>query len=162
MTTIESEVFYVGPTGFAHPEAVEPQQHRKGSMVLVESIRDVKEGAELLAIEPSAFSGMDLRVAFTSRQIVEGARSNPAAIARMDRPEANPFEISSRSDSRSSERSRAIGLVPPWSAMNLRSEEILSVQMLGNAFDGYTRLPHIPGRLPFVLREPRISRPPDR
>ena len=40
-------------------------------------------------------------LAFTSRQTVDGERCSPSAIALIERPAANPREISSRSSSES-------------------------------------------------------------
>ena len=53
---------------------------------------------------------------FTSRRTVDGDRPTPQAMARIDRPAVGPRGITSRSsrERRSSERSRSVGLLPPW------------------------------------------------
>ena len=75
---------------------------------------------------------------FTSRQTVEGERPRSWAMARIERPAASPREISSRSsnESRSSERSRDVGRLPPASAMNLRSEEFCLPRCLAMRLTG--------------------------
>ena len=84
-------------------------------------------------------------------------------MARMERPAANPLEISSRSinDRRSSDRSRAVGLVPPRSAMNLRSEEFCLSRCLAMRLTGTpaSRISQIVFRSSSENRA--ISTPPD-
>ena len=63
---------------------------------------------------------------------IEGERSKVSAIARMELPAARPLGICSRSssDNHSSERSLAVGCLPPASAMNTRSERPPAMRLI--------------------------------
>ncbi len=60
VSAIDGEVLDVGPAGFAHPEAVESEQHCESGMVPIESLCGVEKRPELSTVGPSSLGRVDL------------------------------------------------------------------------------------------------------
>ena len=61
MPLMEGQILDIGSTGFAHPEPIEPEQHRQSRVALVAALCCEQEGTQLPTIEASTLRWMDLR-----------------------------------------------------------------------------------------------------
>jgi hypothetical protein len=92
----EAEVLDVGGAGLAHPQPVQPEQHRERRVLAVVLLGGEQEHAELGAVQPARIGRMDLRAAHVLRRVrgdtsvdvgeaVEAAHRRQASVDRRRR-----------------------------------------------------------------------------
>ena len=58
MAPLEGHVLDVGVADFAHPQAIQPGEHRQSGMGVVKALRGEQETAEPVSVQPSTLRGM--------------------------------------------------------------------------------------------------------